>query len=63
MPRNALRMCYELTTILESGVRGQNFEQLKTFATNSRSLKTWKTTNIYESVKNLTNWLRFNNES
>ena len=43
-------MHYEFVTnqlrILESGVRGQNFEQLQTFATNSRSLKNWK------------NWLR-----
>ena len=41
---------YEFVTnqlrFLESGVRGQNLEQLQTFATNSRSLKNWK------------NWLR-----
>ena len=45
-----LRMHYEFVTnqlrFLESGVRGQYFEQLQTFATNSRSLKNWK------------NWLR-----
>ena len=43
-------MHYEFVTnqlrFLESGVRGQYFEQLQTFATNSRSLKNWK------------NWLR-----
>ena len=47
-----LRMHYEFVTnqlrFLESGVRGQNFEQLQTFPTNSRSLKNWK------------NWLRIN---
>ena len=40
-----LIMHYEFVTnqlrILESGVRGQYFEQLQTFATNSRSLKNW----------------------
>ena len=45
-----LRMHYELVTnqlrFFESGVRGQYFEQLQTFATNSRSFKNWK------------NWLR-----
>ena len=45
-----LRMHYEFVTnqlrFLESGVRGQYFEQLQTFATNSRSFKNWK------------NWLR-----
>ena len=45
-----LRMHYEFVTnqlrFLESGVCGQYFEQLQTFATNSRSLKNWK------------NWLR-----
>ena len=46
--KNALRICYELTTIFGIGIRGQNFEQFKTFATNSRSLKNWK------------NWLRIN---
>ena len=48
-----LRMHYEFVTnqlrFLESGVRGQYFEQLQTFATNSRSLKNFK------------NWLRIQN--
>ena len=48
-----LRMHYEFATnqlrFLESGVRGQNFEQLQTFATNSRSLKNWKN---WQRIKN-----------
>ena len=49
MPKNALRTCYELTTIFGIGSSWSKFEQLKTFATNSRSLKNWK------------NWLRIKN--
>ena len=47
-------MHYEFATnqlrFLESGVRGQNFEQLQKFATNSRSLKNWK--NLLRIKKN-----------
>ena len=65
MPKNALRICYELTTIFGIGsswptfLTGQNFCHEFPIAQELKEL----TTNKYESVKNFTNWLRFNYES
>ena len=42
-----IRICYELTTIFQTGVRGQNFEQHKTFATDYDSTTN---PNIYQFV-------------
>ena len=53
MPKNALRICYDF---FNAGVRGLNFEQLKTcneFPIAQELPET--TTNIYDSVNNLGN--------
>ena len=59
MPKNALRICYELITIFGIFRSVQNFCHEFPIGQELKEL----TTNKYESVKNVTNWFRFNYES
>ena len=65
MPKNALRICYELIMIFGIGSLWPTFWTIQNFCNEFPIAQELKelTMNKYESVKNFTNWLRFNYES